>query len=236
MPRSRAEALLEWTTASPMLDVTGDLARGFAWQTPGAVPRRSHVVIPLAAPVWPSGCRQTMVFIELWWARDEQGYRRVRSFLGYVADPCEAYQVACCLWSTCTTGAGATAAFLYGPDRQVVFRIQEAAKTCSQTPADAVLRFTATANDRDTTDLPPDHHVRSSAVHDERINRVLTYAGSRTEIVERLREHAEQMEKSRDPLRAMAMRRAADQIEAGTSDSFKDRAHYLVEEPDSGPS
>jgi len=152
----RAQALLKQVTAAPQLNVTGDLATGFAWPTPGAVPRYSQVVVPLAAPAWPDTRHPAMVAIELWWPPDEAGYRRIRSFLGFVNDPFDAYLIACCLWSTRSTGGGAQAAFLYGPDRHTAYRINETAKTCSQIPADTIARVVATAADRDTTDPLPD--------------------------------------------------------------------------------
>lgn len=156
LPYNAAEALLVNVTASPLATVTGDLDRGFAWPVPGAIPRHSHAVIPLAGPTWPDTQRPAMVFIELWWPPDDAGDRRVRSFLGFVGTPLDAYLVACCLWSTRSTGEGAQAAFLYGPERRTAYRINEIAKTCSQIPAESAIRFAATAADRDTTDPLPD--------------------------------------------------------------------------------
>src|SRR2546422_9425676 len=79
LPYSAAEALLEQVTVSPLVDVTGDLVSGFAWPVPGAIPRCSQTVTPLAAPIWPNTQRTTVVLIELWWPPDGTGYRRVRS-------------------------------------------------------------------------------------------------------------------------------------------------------------
>lgn len=156
LPFDRAEALLEQVSASPALDVTGDMANGFAWSSPGAVPRHSTTVVPLPTPIWPHSPYATPVVIELWFPADRTGWRSVRSFLGWFAKPYDAYLTACCLWSTRSTGADAEAAFLYGPDRTTAYRINAFAKTCSQLPAKFVAGIAATMTARDTTDPLPD--------------------------------------------------------------------------------
>ncbi|OLE22066.1 MAG: hypothetical protein AUG49_20330 [Catenulispora sp. 13_1_20CM_3_70_7] len=229
LPYDRAEALLQHVTAAPQLTVTGDLATGFAWPTPGAVPRYSQVVVPLAAPAWPDARHPAMVVIELWWPLDEAGYRQVRSFLGFVNDPFDAYLIACCLWSTRSTGGGAQAAFLYGPDRRTAYRITETARTCSQIPTEMIARVVATAADRDTTDPLPDELPRGCArVRQERIDGTLTYTGSASEITEVMREHADARESSFDPIQARALRLAADEFEGGIRQVYQGTSHYRL--------
>ncbi|MBS2548353.1 hypothetical protein KGQ19_15920 [Catenulispora sp. NL8] len=167
LPYTSAAALLEHVTASPLNTVTGDLTLGFAWPVPGARPRRSYAVIPLAAPVWPNTPYPTAVTVELWWPPDQDGYRHVRSFLVWADAPYYAYRIACCLWSTAATGAGAEAAYLYGPDRRTAYRVNNFAKTCSQIPESYVAAIAATAADRDTTDPLPDSPQPAAAVLEE---------------------------------------------------------------------
>lgn len=181
MPRGSAEALLEQVTASPMHDVTGDLSRGFACPVPGAHPRRSHEVAPLAAPVWPNSVHPTAVAVELWWAPDQDGRRLVRSFVAWIDSPYNAYLIACCLWSTASTGAHAEAAFLYGPDRRVAYQIKAAAWTCSNVPAETIARALATASDRFSTRPLPD--ARTSALQEERLDRSLTRSSANEVII-----------------------------------------------------
>ena len=156
LPYDSAAALLKQVTASPAIEVAGDLASGFAWAVPGAHPRRSYVVTPLHAPVWPHTSHPAAVTVELWWPPDHHGRRHIRSFIAWADDPFNAYLLACCLWSTKVTGAGAEAAFLYGPDRRVAYRINAAAWTCSCLPPETIARAVVTAADHDTTDPLPD--------------------------------------------------------------------------------
>ena len=231
LPYSSAEALLEQVTAAPLLDVTGDLASGFAWPVPGAHPRRSHVVTPLPAPVWPHVPHPTAVTVELWWTPDQDDRRLVRSFVVWADDPYNAYLIACCLWSSSATGAGAEAAFLYGPDRRVAYRISDAAWTCSNVPAQTMAQAVATATDRFTTDSLPD--ARTSAMQEERIDGILTYIGTTAETGERLRNHSDGRDAPMDPRGASALRTAAEEIESGRLTEFRSNAggHYRVEEP-----
>lgn len=229
MPRGSAEALLEQVTASRVHEVTGDLTLGFAWPMPGSHPRRSYAVVPLAAPVWPHTPHPTAVTVELWWPRDQSGRRRVRSFVAWTDDPYDAYLVACCLWSTKATGAGAEAAFLYGPDRGVAYRINDAAWTCSNIPAETIARAVATGADRDTTD-PLSDTLRTSAMQEERVEGTLTYTGTGEEITACLREHADRREASMDAPGAYAMRTAAVEIERGERGEFRSKAQvYRVD-------
>lgn len=235
MPRSSAEALLQQVTATALLNVTGDLTLGFAWQVPGAHPRRSYTVIPLAAPVWPYTPHPTAVTVELWWPADLDGRRHVRSFVVCAEAPYTAYLIACCLWSTRATGGGAEAAFLYGPDRRVAYRINAAASTCSHLPAETVARAVATTADRFGTDLLPD--ARTSAMQEGHIEGILTYAGTGEEATACLREHADGRSASMDAPGPHAMREAADEIERGERTPSLSRAqvHYrVIEAADSG--
>jgi hypothetical protein len=226
LPHDSAEALLKQVTAMPLVDVTGDLSRGFAWQVSGAYPRCSYAVVPLAAPVWPHTPHPTAVTVELWWTPDESGRRLVRSFVVWADRPYDAYLIACCLWSDKTTGAGAEAAFLYGPDRRVAYRINDAAWTCSNVPAKTIARAVATVADRNTTDQLPDT-PRTSAMKPERIDGILTYTGTSEEIAACLREHADGREASMDAPGAYAMRTAAEQIESGESTDFRSKTQAL---------
>lgn len=234
LPYGSAEALLEQVTTAPLLDVTGDLVSGFAWPVAGAHPRHSYAVIPLPAPVWPSSPHPAAVTVELWWPPDSQGRRLVRSFVARADAPHDAYLIACCLWSTKATGAGAVAAFLYGPDQSIAYRINDAAWTCSHVPAEAIARAVATTADRYTTDSLPD--ARTSAMQEERIEGTLTYTGTAAEIGECLRKHADGRDASMDPRGASAMRAAAEEIEGGRLAEFRSKtgAHYRVEKPFDG--
>jgi hypothetical protein len=226
LPRGSAEALLKQVTASPLHDITGDLNCGFAWLVPGAHPRRSYAVVPLSAPVWPHTPHPTAVTVELWWTPDESGRRLVRSFVIWADRPYDAYLIACCLWSTKATGAGAEAAFLYGPDRRVAYRINAAAWTCSNIPAKTIAGAVATVADRNTTDPLPDT-PRTSAMKPERIDGTLTYIGTSEEIAACPREHADGREASMDAPGAYAMRMAAEQIESGECTEFRSKTQAL---------
>lgn len=226
IPRSQAEAILERVVASPLLDVTGDLRRGFAWPVPGAHPRRSYSVVPLSAPTWPNTPHLTAITVELWWAPDQNGRRLIRTFVAWAADPYNAYLTACCLWSTKATGAGAEAAFLYGPDRRVAYRVNDAAWTCSNIPAETIARAVATVADRETTDPLPDT-PRTSAMQAERIEGILTYTGTGEEISACLREHADRREASMDAPGAYAMRTAAEEIARGVRIEFRSKTQAL---------
>lgn len=233
LPYDSAAALLKQVTASPVIEVAGDLASGFAWAVPGAYPRRSYAVVPVPAPVWPNTPHPTAVTIELWWPPDHHGRRHIRSFVAQADEPFNAYLMACCLWSTKATGAGAEAAFLYGPDRRVAYRISAAAWTCSRFSAQDITRVVATAADRDTTDPLPDT-PRTSAMREERIDGVLTYTGTSTEIAECLTTHAASREASMDVSAAFNMRKAAEEIENGSRTEFQNTARYRVADaPDS---
>ena len=223
LPLSNAEALLKLVTATALVNVTGDLARGFAWSVRGAHPRRSYAVSPLPAPAWPHTPHPTAVTVELWWTPDQYGRRRVRTFVAWADAPYNAYLVACCLWSTKATGAGAEAAFLYGPDRRVAYRINDAAWTCSNIPAETIARAVATVADRETTDPLPDT-PRTSAMQAERVDGTLTYTGTGEEISARLREHADHREASMDAPGAYAMRTAAEEVERGERIEFRSKA------------
>jgi hypothetical protein len=231
LPLSTAEALLKLVTATPLVDVTGDLTRGFAWSVTGAHPRRSYAVSPLPAPAWPFTTCPTAVTVELWWQADQDGYRHVRSFEVWAEDPHSAYLIACCLWSTAATGAGAEAAFLYGPDRRIAYRINAAAWTCSHIPATTIKRAVATVTDRDTTDPLPDD-MRTSAMHEERVDGILTYTGTRKEIAELLRKHAEDRDASADYFAAAEMRQAAGDIERGMRSDYVKAAAYRLDDQD----
>ncbi|WP_194921591.1 hypothetical protein [Catenulispora rubra] len=230
IPRSRAEVLLEQATASPLFDVTGDLIRGFAWPVHGARPRRSYAVIPLATPVWPNTARPTAVTVELWWSADSHGRRHIRSFVVWADDPYDAYLLACCLWSSKATGAGAVAAFLYGPDRRIAYRINAAAWTCAHVSAETVARVVVTSTDCVSAEPLPDT-PRTCAMHEQRVDGVLTYTGTSEEISVCLREHADGREASMDAPAAYAMREAAGEIERGARTEFRGMAHYRVDEP-----
>ncbi|MFD0635405.1 hypothetical protein [Catenulispora yoronensis] len=162
--RAEAEALLERVTSSLVATVVGDLARGFSWDSPGAVPRRSQSVIPLDSASWPSPERSVAVLIELWWAPDRQGYRRIRLFRGQAADLFEAYLVAGELWrDQLVAKAKAQAVFLRSPDGAIVYQIAERALACSQACGETARKFSATRAERDTTDPPPLHDPRGDA-------------------------------------------------------------------------
>jgi len=226
-----AQALLKQVTDTPLVDVTGDLNRGFAWPVRGSHPQRSNAVTPLAAPVWPHTAHPTAVTVELWWPPDQDGYRHVRSFVVWADDPYDAYLTACCLWGSAATGAGAKAAFLYGPDRHIAYRINAAAWTCLQIPAEAIARVVATVADRDTTDPLPDD-PRKSAMHEERVNGILTYTGTREEIAELLRKHAEDRDNNADYFAAAEMRQAAGDIERGLRNGYVKAAAYRLDDQD----
>jgi hypothetical protein len=231
LPLSNAEALLKQVTATPLVDVIGDLTRGFAWSVSGAHPRRSYAVSPLPAPVWPFTAHSTAVIVELWWPVDLDGYRHVRSFQVWAQDPYRAYLIACCLWSTAATGTGAEAAFLYGPDRRIAYRITAAAWTCSHIPAATIARAVATVGDRDTTDPLPDD-LRTSAMREEPIDGRLTYTGTREEIAELLRKHADDRDANADYFVAAEMRQAAGDIERGVRGEYVRGAAYRLDDVD----
>lgn len=214
--------MLKQVTATPLHEMTGDLGRGFWWLVPGARPPCSHAVMPLAAPAWP-----TVVTVELWWPPEVAGLRHVRTFGMWATDPFDAYQIACCLWSTKATGAGAEAAYLYGPDRRVAYRISAAAWACSQIPSETIARVVATVTDRDCADPLPDA-PRTSAMREERINGMLTWTGDRSEITTLLREHAEARNASADYFTAAALNQAANEIESCTRSEFTTMAAYVV--------
>jgi hypothetical protein len=226
IPRSQAEAILERVVASPLLDVTGDLRRGFAWPVPGAHPRRSYSVVPLSAPTWPNTPHLTAITVELWWAPDQNGRRLIRTFVAWAADPYSAYLTACCLWSTKATGGGAEAAYLYVPDRSIAYRINDAAwRTCSNISAETIARAAATVADRISTDCLPD--ARTSAMQEERIKGTLTYTGTGEEISACLREHADRRQASMDAPGAYAMRTAAEEIARGVRIEFRSKTQAL---------
>ncbi|ACU72889.1 hypothetical protein Caci_4021 [Catenulispora acidiphila DSM 44928] len=227
--RSRAEALLEQIINTPLLDVTGDVASGFAWVAPGSHPRRSYAVVPLAAPVWPNTPHPILVTVELWWPTDQHGRRRVRSFAVLAEDPFNAYLIACCLWSTKATGAGAEAAFLYGADRRSAYRISAAAWTCSQIPAETIAQAAATIADRVST-APLPGIRRTSAVREERIDGRQNFTGTREEIGKCLREQADDREVSMDINAAFSLPIAGDRIETGSCTEYLGRSHYRVTE------
>lgn len=229
LPYNNAAALLEQVTATPLFDVVGDLASGFAWPVPGAHPRRSYTVVPLAAPTWPNTPHPAAVTIELWWPPDQDGNRHVRSFLVWADDPYNAYLIACCLWSTADTGAGAVTAFLYGPDRSIAYQIHTAAWTCSHISAETIARVVATIDDHYTTDPLPDD-PRTSAMRTERVDGKLTFTGTREEISACLWEHADDREASMDASTALAMRNAAEHIENGSATEYLGMSHYRVAE------
>jgi len=231
LPHDDAEALLKQVTDTPLVDVTGDLNRGFAWPVRGSHPRRSNAVTPLAAPVWPYTAHPTAVTIELWWPPDQDGYRHVRSFVVWADDPYVAYLTSCCLWGSAATGAGAEAAFLYGPDRRTAYRINAAAWTCLQIPAETIARVVATVADRDTTDPPPDD-PRKCAMREERVDGILTYTGTREEIAKLLRKHADDRDASADYFAAAEMRQAAGDIERGLRNDYVKAAAYRLDDQD----
>jgi hypothetical protein len=150
----------------------------------------------------------------LWWPPDQQGRRLVRSFTLWADSPYNAYLVACCLWCRPATGGGAEAAFLYGPDRRVAYRISDAAWTCSNIPAETIARVVATVADRETTDPLPDT-PRTSAMQEQRIEGTLTYTGTSAEISTCLKAHADSREVSMDAPSAFELRKAADEVEKG---------------------
>lgn len=227
MPRGSAEALLKRVTSSP-LDVTGDLVRGFAWSVPGAHPRRSYAVIPLAAPVWSDTSHPTTVAIELWWPPDKHCLRHVRAFAARADDPYSAYLLACCLWSREATGTGAEAAYLYGPNRSVAYRISEATWTCSNILTEPIARAVTSVADFVSTNPLPDSPRTASAMQTERVDGRLTFAGTHEEISAHLREHADARGFSVDVSTAYAMRNAAARIEDGNSTEYLGMSHHRV--------
>lgn len=155
LPFTHAQALLRRVSASSALTVTGDLNQGFAWPIPGAHPRRSHVVSPLAAPSWPASDGVTCALIELWWAADQVGAGyRVMSYNRLFDDPFTAYVAACWLWARPDTGQGAATALLYGRDR-VPYAVEQTATTCARLPTALVAGLVANRSERFTTALPP---------------------------------------------------------------------------------
>jgi hypothetical protein len=135
--------------------VSGSLDRGFGWSHLGAMPPRSYSIIPLRAPYMPYG-GDTM--IELWWpSGSDDSLWRVRRFRGWLPSAQILYLVACCLWSTPSTGRDATHVVIYGPDRQP-FAIDAAASTCGHIPARFVDLMRGDENDPDvrtSSDPPP---------------------------------------------------------------------------------
>lgn len=130
---SRAEATTSFARLTRLaVPVSGSLDRGFGWSHLGAMPPRSYSIIPLSAPHMPYG---GVAAIELWFPPGaDEGSWRVRRFRGWLPSAMTLYLVACCLWSTPSTGRDATHAVIYGPDRQP-FVVDAAASTCGYIPA-----------------------------------------------------------------------------------------------------
>jgi len=97
----------------------------------------------LTAPQWP---KVLAVTIKLLFPAVD-GQRLERAFHADFINPVDAYNVACCMWSTKHTGYGAIAAVIIDEATGEQYHVTQAENTCGQYPAAAMERVASTARD-----------------------------------------------------------------------------------------
>lgn len=149
LDRATAVALFAEQSANHRLHVTGhpdDAVGGFCWTSPGSRPPQTHVVRPVALPPRPPWPAVLTVTIKLLFPTVD-GERLERSFRADFADPVDAYNATCCMWSSRDTGYGALAAVLIDEATGQQYPVEEAARTCGQYPQAAMEHIAKTSTD-----------------------------------------------------------------------------------------
>lgn len=149
LDRNAAVALFDEQSADQRLRITGhpdDTAGGFSWTNPGAHPPRTQVVRPVALPPRPLWPAVLTVTIKLLFPA-VAGERLERRFRADFVSPLDAYNAACCMWSTRATGYGALAAVLVDEATGKQYPVEEMAKTCGQYPPEAMANLAKTGTD-----------------------------------------------------------------------------------------